>query len=1490
MNPTLSIISKLSGYLPFMFYGVVITILGIAGYFILMIRSARKKQKKEKEEAAPEPAEAPAEPEPDVPPQAKPAFSSMALRRSFSSATKKLRSNIPGSDYLYKVPWFLMIGEKGSGKTTALDNLELSLPVGKPMQDGMESGEGCNWWFYDQGVVLDVEGDFVLSKDGVGSEEKGWDLLIQLLKKHRPERPLDGVVLTIPCGDLIGSQGQLEERTSRAAQKANLLYAKLSELQRRSGVCFPIYVLVTQCDKVLGFKSFVNEIPLKRREDIFGWSNPYSLERTYSPEWANQAFQEFFQSLYEAQIELVADGIQIKDGDGFFIMPSEFESVSEPLRVYMNNLFRQSAYHDSFFLRGLYFSGDATLDKQFLKAPPAPAPSLIPALEPEKPKKSLADLEKEASLPPLGPDDEPPLGEPPLGEPPLGAEEESEMGLGADKDFERVAPFWTAEAVKPQKIRPVFLKQLFENKIFPEFALGRPAAKSFRALNKSVVAAQVALLVVTLVGGLGLWTSRNTLQENANTLTPVLKRTVSDLNELAHKARVEKESEHDFFQKSSVNLLEGMTKIGADAFSYLFLPSSWFDSIDEDIQRALTLAYNKIILKSLYLELGDKTEQALEDFDRFQPLPVSGADNVLEIESFPEYQQLDRSVVRLREIETIAGLYNGLRASDDLADLSKIVDFLFDVQLPSGFFTNAFFYHQALQKTDYPVFKPALYQKRAVRKVARLADLLYGRVFHDSSLEARLANLKRQIDGLESGQMKALPTEDVLRKFENLIDAISSNEIVLARPEYAWFGSPRFDLGSKFDGTLKRVKDSRFLGDQLGEQIQEEGLRSFRELQSSLAAQNADLTGPLLARGESARIRSALQKIRSEVKTPATLDQVPGALPRKSNKTLRMALAPGVLDLRNSLQDFLGHKFVSLDLPHKELVVDISQGSRLTWNKKFLQESIGLYEQYDRFLRAGVKDFPESIQPLIARAARKRLEKNMTLLMAHAQDYKPSNAGLLALNVDENVGPEVANFKDASKSLGWLMDIFNEMDYEEGAWATSQIAALQASHLLKTVDRVLDQENLYNYKQGTFAWWAGEGRVSLAAFESGDTRELEYYLDIQRSRVSHLAKDFAEPLIRFLINRTFISGSDYESTIAKWQSILTELQRFEGKKTGNSVTALEKFILFDMDKITVENRCRDAGAKAMAQSSGDYFLQKLLGLRAGVFNQCKLLIGSEVARRYAVIETYFNQKLAGRFPFAPASREPVFTEADPDDIREFFWLLDQYKKTGLPLLEKSAEFGVSGEEALAFMEKMDGVRKFFSGFLGADKEVHDPRFILDVDLRVNQDQEIGANQIIDWQLKVGEQTHGPMDKKRALKWKFGEPIKLTLRWAKDSPSQPVDYTTPGGETRDGVVEFVYANRWSLLSMLKERQTEAEDFENLYDPNPHTLKFLIGTATDEPAITRVSELPADWDEDLELNQVKIFIHVGTLEPEKMAAKVLPGFPVKAPHLEETEFRS
>src|SRR5215510_8570375 len=176
--------------------------------------------------------------------------SNLELRTSFRRALRLLRTYVTGRDYRYRVPWFLMTGESDSGKTALLEGNGPNLATDDP---GHDSGQ-LNWYFFNEGIVIDVAGHLVLRGDGTANHH-GWNTISRLLLKHRPRRPLDGVVLTIPCEDLLGAASLTNERRFRLEQKATCLHNKLWQSQRILGMRLPIYILVTKCDEVPGFTS-----------------------------------------------------------------------------------------------------------------------------------------------------------------------------------------------------------------------------------------------------------------------------------------------------------------------------------------------------------------------------------------------------------------------------------------------------------------------------------------------------------------------------------------------------------------------------------------------------------------------------------------------------------------------------------------------------------------------------------------------------------------------------------------------------------------------------------------------------------------------------------------------------------------------------------------------------------------------------------------------------------------------------------------------------------------------------------------------------------------------------------------------------------------------------------------------------------------------------------------------------------------------------------
>ena len=189
----------LSAYWPYILVALVLLVVGVALLLYLLLRKARKRAAGQGSALAPVVvAEAPAQHH---------SVSSLGLKSSFSRAVRLLRSHVTRRDYRYRLPWLLAVGEAESGKTTLLSETGLSLPLGRPAEQEHGVKQGVNWFFFDRGVVLDVAGDFVLRPDGEPSNKRGWREIARLLQKYRPERPLDGVVLTIPCTDLVAARG-----------------------------------------------------------------------------------------------------------------------------------------------------------------------------------------------------------------------------------------------------------------------------------------------------------------------------------------------------------------------------------------------------------------------------------------------------------------------------------------------------------------------------------------------------------------------------------------------------------------------------------------------------------------------------------------------------------------------------------------------------------------------------------------------------------------------------------------------------------------------------------------------------------------------------------------------------------------------------------------------------------------------------------------------------------------------------------------------------------------------------------------------------------------------------------------------------------------------------------------------------------------------------------------------------------------------------------
>lgn len=396
------------------------------------------------------------------------------LRRDFAAGAARVAALSPGRSGRYRAPWVLVVGESGAGKGAMLAAAGLARPAEARAAAVAAGGPSpLAWEIYEEGVALDVRGDLFLRSDG-GAHEAGWRRLLKLLARHRPARPIDGVVLVIPASALRGAAAR-----ERARLRGETIFRRLREAQRTLSVRFPVHVVVSRCDALPGFATLAAQLSGEARAEAFGWSSPHAAEAAFQPGWVDEALETMDASLIETQAELLAGS---PDADGLFQLPGELKALGPALAEMLEEVFREGAFHESFFFRGLHFTGTAD-PLAALTAAPAEA---------------------------------------------LAADADAATGAGDPDAVPAPAPL----AV------PVFVRDLLGAKVFAERNLARRAEGRGITRDRATVGVQAALALLLLVGSAGLWMEGRRIERRDAEAGANLARVAGELEELDGDARV----------------------------------------------------------------------------------------------------------------------------------------------------------------------------------------------------------------------------------------------------------------------------------------------------------------------------------------------------------------------------------------------------------------------------------------------------------------------------------------------------------------------------------------------------------------------------------------------------------------------------------------------------------------------------------------------------------------------------------------------------------------------------------------------------------------------------------------------------------------------------------------------------------------------------------------------------------------------------------------
>ncbi len=171
-----------------------------------------------------------------------------------------------GGTYVYQLPWYPIIGPPGCGKTTALVNSGLRFSLAEHLgQDpirGVGGTRSCDWWFSDEAMLLDTAGRYTTQDSHEAVDSAAWLGFLALLKKHRPRRPINGVLVAVSLADLT------QQTDTERALQASAVKQRVQELHQHLGVRFPIYVLFMKGDLIAGFMEVFGDLGKEDREQV----------------------------------------------------------------------------------------------------------------------------------------------------------------------------------------------------------------------------------------------------------------------------------------------------------------------------------------------------------------------------------------------------------------------------------------------------------------------------------------------------------------------------------------------------------------------------------------------------------------------------------------------------------------------------------------------------------------------------------------------------------------------------------------------------------------------------------------------------------------------------------------------------------------------------------------------------------------------------------------------------------------------------------------------------------------------------------------------------------------------------------------------------------------------------------------------------------------------------------------------------------------------
>ncbi len=1277
------------------------------------------------------------------------------LRASFRAATSKIEANIVSHDKRYDIPWVVLLHDGSEDARPAIEACGLSRALQNEPESQAE--DAPRWHLFDRGVVVEMSSDQLDDPAGADAQEKRWEEFVALCGKYRPQRPLDSMIVSVPASLLLD---RTPEGRERLRERADAISRRIWIAQNRYAMRFAVYVVISGAEDLPGFDALAWSLPDALCHSMLGWSSPYQPAAIYQSNWVTQAFDQIEQDVADISAELFASNTDVPASAALFLLPSRIAALRAGAADYLQALMQPNAFHDPFFLRGIYLSGNGH--------------------------------------------------------------------------------------------QPLFLRDLLDEKVFAEFGLSRAAHA--QKLSRPLLGRVFRWVAVGLPLFFGLGILLSTMQLNRT--LPFLAEGLEGLNrDKAYRTNASNKGERiefEWYRKTALSLMMGLEELQSRRVSKRlsfydgtalnpFMPGSWpiFDDVFIRAYKRIEQDFAELGLRTLQHAIYRRTIELTNAPSNPTTYTLSGGPsdcdapahktmvtpgvvrNALVAENLSEFSVMSHYAQEMHRLSFDVGALQRLKSPhrDSEQELRMLVLDTLGAELPGDLNGSLALFRSATAN------EASLIDQQAIERAAQCSfvkgmEALNHKLLIDNPLirsEERVRSTLAAVTNLFDGQADPSSAE-MIATYKELFEALLEQKTLLAQGHGGWMASDTLNLGESHEKMLQQFADNKLIGTELVEQVRRK------------------------QRQEHARLRQRYISLFGDGS-----DIIVAGNGKLAQSKTRQAMLPVI-------EHFLSQPFMTPAIG--DALVATQRGTILRWDNEQLTKAVRLGESHKKFIVDELPKFPTEMQESASNVIDFQYALRLVDLISRA--YSPIDAEDLRNNP---AAVSLASFELTSGHVKRLIAILKDLGQDTESRTLQTILGNDAGARLQMLNKELLDERPYQIVDEADDGKADQRSV-VNLFSGGDVPE---YLNQQLTRMQSMSAHVQ------ILRGTLPAEMRNNADMVRWNGITRELDLYTAKDPKGSLIKLERFMI-ELGRELDGNACLAVlKANEPSKRPNNYFADRHVELHKTITRRCLSLDRRSFTEQWTSFANEFNRSLKGRRPFIgnrSGIKASEYAAISAADLSETAALLARLPVVSPEVFARNNVPEGSIAPIRDFATQLLQVRQLLAPLFPADAS-QPAAYDVSLRFRTNVNAEIDGNKIIDWTITIGEQTLKLRDPPRALRWKAGDPIRLTLRFANDAMLIPrADPDNAHLEVSRKQVVFRFDGPWALLDMVQLlRVAEASDARS------SALKFDVPVQSDGKETT------------LRAKPVRIFVGVTLSEPGKTAPLPWPAvFPERAPLVE------